>query len=322
MLRVRSTSMSIQHKAALAASCAIVLVSSIPIARSQTRAGTLVSNTANVQFEIDGARQEVGSNSAQVRVAEILDLRLSTHLPHLTIIPHQQTALPFILTNAGNGSEAFALGATFPDGTTEGFAVDTDGDGVFDPARDTLLGPDARTPRLAPGHSLALFALVRPASSSISSLKLSASAVTGSGRHGTLIVAGGDEGTNAIVGATGAFATLDFTLAPGGEAEATLDKTQRVTAPNGGASPVRGAVVTYSLVARFTTGGIAAGATVSDPIPMGTAYVPGSISLNGTAMTDAADADAGTFDGSAIHVALGDVPSPAVRTVQFKVVIK
>lgn len=289
---------------------------------AQTHAGTSVENVARANFTIDQITHDISSNAAVVRVAEIIDIRLSSHVSRLSIVPAQLAPVPFVLTNDGNGREAFELGATFPDGIVEGFAIDSNGDGIFDPLHDTLLGTDARTQRLSPGQAVALFILVRPNGSAVANLSLTARAVTGWGRQGTVIPGQGDDGTNAIVGATGASATLDFTLVPGSETEAVLDKSQRVTAPDGSDKPVRGAVITYSLIARFTENGLAVGASLSDAIPAGTRYLPGSISLNGTAMTDAGDADAGSFDGGAIHVALGDVPTPAVRTVQFKVIIK
>ncbi|MEI9849934.1 MAG: hypothetical protein WDN24_02545 [Sphingomonas sp.] len=58
------------------------------------------------------------------------------------------------------------------------------------------------------------------------------------------------------------------------------------------------------------------------PSPPGTDYVPGSIRLDGTALTDAADADAGSFDGAGVRVALGDVAAPATRRIEFQVKIQ
>ena len=93
-------------------------------------------------------------------------------------------------------------------------------------------------------------------------------------------------------------------------------------AADGSANPTHGATVTYTIAARFAGDGQARGATVSDPIPDGTAYVPGSLRLDGTALSDAADADAGTADAAGITVALGTVAAPALRTISFQVTIK
>ena len=57
-------------------------------------------------------------------------------------------------------------------------------------------------------------------------------------------------------------------------------------------------------------------------MPPGTRYVAGSLSVDARAVSDADDDDAGRFDGTAIHVALGDVPAAATRTIRFQVTIQ
>ena len=57
---------------------------------------------------------------------------------------------------------------------------------------------------------------------------------------------------------------------------------------------------------------------LTDAIPAGTVFVPGSITLDGRPLTDAADADLAAFDGSTVSVAIGDVAAAGVRTVQFQ----
>lgn len=101
------------------------------------------------------------------------------------------------------------------------------------------------------------------------------------------------------------------------EAEAALVKTQSVRAPDGSARAVSGAVVTYTLAARLPAG--AEGARIDDPVPAGASYVPGSLRLDGTPLTDAADDDAGRFDGAAVAVALDPGAAARARTVTFQV---
>ncbi|MFB5678200.1 isopeptide-forming domain-containing fimbrial protein [Paenibacillus terreus] len=102
----------------------------------------------------------------------------------------------------------------------------------------------------------------------------------------------------------------------------TADKT---VAPSGDVTA--GTELTYAVNVKNQGGDIAADASFTDAIPVGTEYVPGSIALiNGsttTKLTDAADTDAGDFNGSQISVRLGDLPNasqlPNGVTVQFKV---
>ena len=60
---------------------------------------------------------------------------------------------------------------------------------------------------------------------------------------------------------------------------------------------------------------------VLDAIPAGSIYKPGSIRLEGAALTDIADADAGEISPSGVAVRLGTVPAGQARTVTFQVTI-
>ena len=60
---------------------------------------------------------------------------------------------------------------------------------------------------------------------------------------------------------------------------------------------------------------------VADAVPAGTTYQSGSLTLEGGALTDAADADAGSFTGTGINVALGTVAAGTTKTITFQVKI-
>lgn len=300
-----------------AAVCAVLAGTTPALAQ---RAGTAITNIAVTEFDIDGARARIASNAATLRVAERLDIGLAATVGG---IGTSQSAAPFTLTNAGNGSERFFLAGTLEGatGTLHRFAIDTNGNGVFD-AGDTLLD-GGTTPALAPGQTLALLALLNPDTMSPGgTLAVFARAATGSGAPGTAYPGRGDQATDAIVGPTTAESTLRFPLASGPVPKATLVKSQSVMATDGTEMGKRGGTITYSLAASFAGSGIARGTRVSDPIPTGTVYVPGSLTLDGVTLTDASDADAGSFDGTGIAVALGDIATPQTRNIQFKVMIQ
>ena len=75
----------------------------------------------------------------------------------------------------------------------------------------------------------------------------------------------------------------------------------------------------------MTNSGTATASVVTDPIPAFTTFVPGSITLNAAAISDAADADAGEYDTSGaatVVVRLGDLTqTDGVQTVVFQVTI-
>ena len=102
----------------------------------------------------------------------------------------------------------------------------------------------------------------------------------------------------------------------------TLTKSAVVTDPFGGSRPLPGALVTYSLVTHVVGSGAAEGVTVSDGIPGGTTYQPGTLKLDGAPLTDVADSDIGTAAATGIAVTLGTLAGgSADRTIAFTVKI-
>lgn len=283
-------------------------------AQAQTAAGSAISNQATVRAIAGTDAVAASSNVAVFLVAERLDVALTGAGQPAAPTTDGVVAVPADLANAGNGNEAFALVATAPAGiAVRGIAIDVDGDGRYDPAIDRLIDGGA-TPVLPAGAHLKLLVLVDGAAAPDASVTLVARAATGSGAPGTDFPGRGDGGTDAVVGPTGAEARLVLPL--GADQPPVLAKSQSVLAPDGSATPVRDAVVTYTLRASFAAA--AQGVRIDDPLPAGTVYVPGSLTLDGAALTDAADGDAGGCDGTAVTVALGDVPARAARTIRFQ----
>jgi uncharacterized repeat protein (TIGR01451 family) len=315
---VRPTAAGKTHRARLGSAPLLALLWIHPTlaVAQETSAGSHIVNVASIAAQQDGRAIEARSNSVDLVTAERLDLTLAP-------VANDVGPVTLVLTNTGNGNEAFDVRATAASGVTvRGIAIDRDGDGRYDPAVDLLLsGP---TPPLAPGGQHRLLVLLDSAAPTRTTLTISAAAVTASGTPGTIAPKVGDGGGDAVVGSTGAKASVTIDAASpspgtnggGAAGGATLVKSQAVRAPDGSATAVRDAVITYTLVARFAAA--VTGARLDDPIPAGTTYVPGSLTLDGAALSDAADGDAGSGNAGAITVALSDVPAGSVRTIQFQ----
>lgn len=286
-------------------------------AQAETNAGTPILNTAALRYDIAGQPIAAQSNTVTTLVAERLDVALARR-GNEPITP-ATTSIALVVTNLGNGQEAFALSATDGMATAPSrFAIDVDGDGRYDAARDQLLA-GATTPLIAPGAQLQLLLIGDAGQFDGVQNVIVARAVTGSGSPGTTFQGRGDGGGDAMVGPTGAQAQI---IVPtiGQAAQGSLVKTQSVLAPDGSASAVSGAVITYTLTASIP--GPSSGVRVDDPIPAGTSYVPGSLTLDGARLTDGADGDVGTATVSGIAVALGAPADPVIHTIQFKVRIQ
>lgn len=285
---------------------------------AQVTAGTQITNVARVNYDARGTSHIATSNTVALTAAERLDLALVlTRAPDIDAGP--VAIVPVTLTNTGNGEEAFLVTAVAsPSGTpVAALAIDSDGDGRLGAGDTPLVG--GRTPPLAPGQRLALV-LVADATATSEAVTVTATALTGSGAAGDTFAGRGDGGSSAVVGRTGARATLAVPLSGADAPSVTLEKRQAVRAPDGSARAIRGATITYTLLARFDR--TVRGATVEDPIPSGTAFVPGSLRLDGVSLSDAPDADAGQIAADQMRVALGDVAQPVTRTISFEVTIQ
>jgi uncharacterized repeat protein (TIGR01451 family) len=321
--RIIGSVQSKQWSALVRACCCVlvllVLVSGANIARAETSAGTRIDNTA--ELRLDGSNT-LRSNTVSLITAERLDVTLARVGSGSVAITGSGNALPVLLTNAGNGQEAFTVAATVSDAsaTVRLIAIDVDGDGRFDATRDTVLAGGV-TPALAPGASLSLLVVVDAGQGTVTAnaVTVTAQAVTGSGAQGTQFAGQGDSGGDAVTGATSARATVSVPLAATGAAP-SLVKSQVVTAPDGSARAITDAIITYTLEARLV--GPTANVRVADPIPAGTVYVAGSLRLDGAALTDAADGDTGTAGAAGIAVTLGDIAAAGTRTIQFQVRIQ
>jgi uncharacterized repeat protein (TIGR01451 family) len=98
----------------------------------------------------------------------------------------------------------------------------------------------------------------------------------------------------------------------------------KVTDPQGGGVAMPGSILTYQIVATLAGTGTATGLVITDPLPVNTTYVPGSMAVNGLAQTDAADADLAQWVGSTqtVSLALGNVAAPATFVIVFRATIQ
>lgn len=310
---------------------------SLPAGAAGIRAGTLVENTATVDFQMDGQPETIVSNTVSFQVAERLDVTITLQSPPVTVLPGDvDRALLFRVTNTGNGDEVFTLvmnsvvaGDDFDPIAAQPDAIffDADGSGDFGIA-DVPYVPGTNDPLLAPDASVDLLVLNDIPGNATNSQRgrseLSATAATGSGAAGTVLAGQGDGGIDAVIGATGAASTV-FGEYVVDDTTISVQKAQAVLDPSGGSEPVVGAVITYTITVEVIGSGTATAAVIRDPVPTWSTYVPGSITLNGIPVSDANDGDAGEFDNAVaptVIVRLGDLTqADGVQTIVFQVQI-
>jgi uncharacterized repeat protein (TIGR01451 family) len=123
--------------------------------------------------------------------------------------------------------------------------------------------------------------------------------------------------SGALAGSTGQYRVAGVTV--------SAVKSQTVADQFGGARPLPTARINYTVTVQATGTGSAANAVFSDDIPANTTYVPGTLSLNSTLLSDTPADDAGEFSSTPsphVRVTLGTLTQASgSQTIQFAVTI-
>jgi uncharacterized repeat protein (TIGR01451 family) len=293
-------------------------------------AGTTIQNTASATYSNGAATDTITSNEVEILVDELLNVAVASQDAGNVALNSSGAVLSFEITNTGNGPEAFRLtpnpaltGDDFDPSVTL-VAWDSNNNGVYDAGVDTTIASGGATPAIAADDSLLVFLVTAlagsPADGDTAEVRLTAVASTGSGAAGTKFAGQGAAGGDAIVGSSTASDNDEGTLIASIGA-VTLVKSVTIDDQFGGNDAVPGATATYSIVATVSGTGSVSSLVVSDPIPTGTTYEAGSLTLNGTGLTDQTGDDAGQAGSSGISVNLGTIASGASRTITFSVIV-
>ncbi|MEO9463359.1 MAG: hypothetical protein ABJ242_11580 [Marinomonas sp.] len=309
----------------------LFLLTAVPANAAGVSAGSLIENTATATYDDgSGPPKTIDSNTVVVAVDELLDVTVTSLDTGPIATQPGEEVLTFEITNTGNGPEAYTLTANPAvagndfDTTIDDIAVDTNGNGTYDPGVDTILTGPATTPVLAEDENITVFVITTVpagvADTDESDVELTAEAVTGTGPAGTTFAGEGVNGVDAITGLTeGDGSAIGSLIA--GVTLVDLVKSADVVDPFGGTSAVPGSVVTFTLTANVTGSGSVADLVIDDAIPADTSYVPGTLTLDGGALTDASGDDAGEASATDISVDLGTVAGGTSHAVTFDVTI-
>ncbi len=312
-------------------SCAAIVSMAAPAHAEGVSAGTLIENTATATYDDGDGPKTVDSNTVTLQVDELIDVTVtSLNSGPVAAVPGE-AVLTFEITNQGNGPEAFQLTANPSvagndfDTVVESIAVDTNGNGTYDPGVDVILTAPETTEILAADETLTVFVVVTVpdgvTDGQETDLELTADAVTGTGTPGTTFAGQGVDGGDAIVGTSGASASAIGELLVG-ITSVDLTKSASIVDPFGGTSAVPGAIVTFTITANVSGSGSVDDLIVTDAIPDGTTYAAGTLTLDGTSLTDVSGDDSGeASDAGGISVDLGTVAAGTSHAIVFNVAI-
>ena len=342
----------------LGAAGALALVGlAAPASAAQTAAGTTITNTVTVNYQVGGVAQNSQTASDTFTVDRKVNVVVA-EVGNATIVtsPGQsQAVLTYSVTNLSNATLDFALTAAQQTGgagahsNTDNFDtsnvkiyLDTNNNGVFDAADTQVTYLD----ELAGDTSKTVFVLsdipLGRATNDVAVVTL-----TATGREGG---AAGSQGA-ALVQTTGAnTAGMDTLFADGAgatdaardaafsakddytvlAAALTVTKVSKIISDpvSGTSNPkmIPGATVEYCITVSNAAGGAAASnVALSDVLPTTTTYLSGfGILLNGTAANGVCAADGtagGAFANGTITGTLASVAAGAARTMLFRVTI-
>jgi uncharacterized repeat protein (TIGR01451 family) len=309
-----------------------------------TPAATIINNTATMSYEISGTTQtNITTTATAFNVDELIDLTLTWQdgAPVSVNSPDVNDALTYLLTNTGNGQEAFLLtrnntiagdnynplngsiGSVYlENGLSAGFQA-------TGPNADTLYIAGVNNPDLAPDASQIIYVISNTpntlSNGNTGRVQLQAASTTAGAPNstpGTTLAGLGTSGVDAVVGGNSAQAqTIGSYIVSG--LSVNVSKTATCSpAPLDCSAAATNTVVNYQLQINLTGAGIANNLVITDPLPANLTYVPNSIKVGSTAKTDAADADNSQFSSNTISVNLGNPVAPASFVITFSATIQ
>lgn len=336
---------------------ALAAVGSVPAIAAGTAAGTSITNTATINYQVGGIAQSPVSDGDTFVVDRKIDLTVAEVGSATTIVVPGQTGAvtTFTVTNTSNQTLDFALttaqttGGTAAHGGTDNFDLtgvsifrDVNGNGTYESGTDTAV---TFVDELAADASVTLFVVGSvPAgrvTNDVANVRLTATAREGG--------AGGSQGAaiTQTVGANTAGVDTVFADAAGvadgardgahsddddytvQTAALTVDKRSTIVSDpiNGTTNPklIPGAVVQYCIAISNASGGASASSVaISDALPANITYVASSIRLNGTVtgLTCNADGSAGgTFASGTVSGTIATIAAGDTRTLVFQATV-
>jgi uncharacterized repeat protein (TIGR01451 family) len=326
-------------------------------APGETSAGTDISNTATVNYQVGGVGQTaVNSNAAVFRVDRkvIFTVTELSSGPTTPVSPGQLNVVTaFTVANTGNGAEGFQLSAAnLLGGTVFGNTddqnmnnlrvfVDSNGNNTYDSGVDTQTVIDTLARDTAVTVFVVADAPVTASNGQFASVSLTArAAVAGtagvtletesaSDTVGVTDVVIADAGRNNSEVANDQYAIVSATLSV---VKTSIVLADPINCPGGVGScganvpkAIPGATLRYTIVVTNNGAANATSVALTDTIPASTTYAAGSMTLNAAVLTDGSDADAGNTTGapvSSISVNAGTVnASGGTATVTFQVTV-
>lgn len=329
-----------------------------PAFAAGTTAGSTITNTATVNYQVGGISQNATTASDTLTVDRKVNLTVAEVGTITTTVTPGQTAAvtTFTVTNTSNATLDFALSAVQPSGGTTAHGgtdsfdvtglklyVDSNGNGIFDPGTDAEV---TYLDELAADASRTVF-VVADLPLGLTNGQVAGVTLTATGREAG---ATGTQGAALTATAGANTASMDTVFADGaGATDASFDaafsarddytvstatlsviKSSTIISDpvNGTTNPkfIPGATIQYCIaVSNAASSAAATSVAVSDSLPGGITYDAGyGIKLDGTVVSGVCQADGtagGSFASNTVNGTIASLPAGSTKTVLFRATI-
>jgi hypothetical protein len=335
---------------------ALIAMSSAPAMAAGTRAGSTITNTVNVTFNVGGVAQNAQTASDSFTVDQRVNVNVTAITTPVSVSPNQTNrVLAFDVTNLGNATADLSLTSALRTGTAANISNirifrDTNNNRALDDA-ELAAGAITYLDEVAEDATVAVLVVsdisINARNGDTFDVALTAAAHTagGTGALGTRITATSGANTAGIDnvlfdGAGVSDAANDGAFSAQGRyavsgAVLTVAKTSRIVSdPVNGEGPnakaIPGATVEYCItVANASGAATATGVNLLDDLPADVLYLGSfGIFVNGNA-TCTGGVSGGTFAAGAgasgrdrITATLSDVAASQTRSLYFRVTIR
>ena len=289
----------------VAATAALLIIAlSAPASAQGTAAGTEIENSATVNYQNSAGEDQaaVTSNTVTVTVTQIAGVSSSPTTGADSEAAGETVYYAFAVTNTGNGNDTITLSAVSahnPAWTVTVLKDDGAGGGTADDgvhqSGETNTASD--TGELTPEGTFHGFLAVEIPSD------------TDNGEQDTETLTARSQYNSSTTAALVCTTTA-------ASAVMSMTKAADVT------SAAPGDTVTYTITYQNTGSAGASQVVITDTLPADVDYTAGSVTLNGTAKTDAADGDEVTVSGGVVTITLSTVAAGAQGTITFQVTVQ
>jgi uncharacterized repeat protein (TIGR01451 family) len=226
-----------------------------------------------------------------------------------TVAPGATAVRRFLVTNLGNRDDRFQITAATVSqpALLTGLFLDLDGNGAIDPTDPAVVPGAGGSPLLPPGASLGVL-LQYSAAGAAAGTQVVIGLQAASQEPGAVNGLSSDSGT--IRDQVGSGAIFSDPANPGQPPAKTVNGQIRINAS-------RQQEVTFALSFANSGPAVATAAVVTDPLPAGFTTVPGTLLLDGSPLTDAADGDPGEAAGGAVTVRFPALAPGETHRIEF-----